>query len=68
LRIAQIRERLESQKLSADLSVDGGITTATAPDVVKAGADVLVAGTSIFRNKVSISSSIEELRSAATTQ
>ena len=32
-----------------DIEVDGGITPATAPAVVRAGANVLVAGSSVFR-------------------
>ena len=31
------------------LEVDGGIDTATAPQAIAAGADVLVAGTATFR-------------------
>jgi ribulose-phosphate 3-epimerase len=31
------------------LEVDGGIDTTTAPQVIAAGADVLVAGTATFR-------------------
>jgi ribulose-phosphate 3-epimerase len=33
------------------LSVDGGITPQTAPDVIAAGADTLVAGTAVFGAK-----------------
>ena len=32
-----------------DLEVDGGITEETAPRVIEAGADVLVAGTASFK-------------------
>jgi ribulose-phosphate 3-epimerase len=32
-----------------DLEVDGGITAETAPAAIKAGADVLVAGTASFQ-------------------
>lgn len=34
-----------------DIQVDGGINAANAPDVVKSGANILVAGTSIFGSK-----------------
>jgi len=47
------------------LEVDGGIDTQTAPLVTKAGADVLVAGTSIFR-KPDIKKAVSELRASAT--
>jgi ribulose-phosphate 3-epimerase len=45
------------------LEVDGGIDTAAAPRVTEAGANVLVAGTSIFRAP-DIKNAIAELRSA----
>ena len=34
---------------SIDLEVDGGITPTTAKDAINAGANVLVAGTSVFK-------------------
>jgi ribulose-phosphate 3-epimerase len=34
---------------SIDIEVDGGITPETAPDVVRAGANVLVAGSAVFK-------------------
>ena len=34
--------------LSFDIEVDGGITLETAPEIIKAGANVLVAGSAIF--------------------
>jgi ribulose-phosphate 3-epimerase len=40
---------IREQGLRCELEVDGGIDAANTPDVVTAGADVLVAGTSIFR-------------------
>lgn len=42
-----LRSELGLDKLI--LEVDGGITAATAPDVIEAGADVLVAGTAVFK-------------------
>ena len=47
-----------------DLEVDGGIDEQTAPAVIEAGANVLVAGTYIYRNG-SYLEAIEKLRSAA---
>jgi len=45
------------------IAVDGGIDEHTAPLVVQAGADVLVAGTSVFRGN--IAENIRRLREAA---
>jgi ribulose-phosphate 3-epimerase len=47
------------------ISVDGGITPETAKVVVKAGADILVAGTSVFGEK-DRAKAIGALRSAGT--
>ena len=48
-KISAVRNLLDSVGNTAcDLEVDGGIDPATAPDAVKAGANVLVAGSSVF--------------------
>ena len=51
----------ESEGLDFEIEVDGGINAATAADSVAAGANLLVAGTSIFR-AVDVSREIERLR------
>ena len=48
-KIRAIREECRRRGLSPNIEVDGGITDATAPEAVAAGADVLVAGSYIFR-------------------
>ena len=63
-RIASIRKILDDRGLSAELEVDGGINADNAPDIVEAGADVLVAGNSIFRAEEGISGAIQRLREA----
>ena len=65
LRIAKMRKILDARGLSAELEVDGGINTDNAPDIVKAGADVLVAGNSIFRAEDGIRSALQRLKEAA---
>lgn len=47
-KINRLRNILDSNKYTAELEVDGGITTSTAPRVVEAGATLLVAGAAIF--------------------
>jgi ribulose-phosphate 3-epimerase len=64
-RIANMRKILDDRKLSAELEVDGGINSENAPDIVKAGAMVLVAGNSVFRAKDGISQALRRLREAA---
>ena len=50
-KISKIRSIIDKENYSIDLSVDGGINAKTAALAVDAGANVLVAGTSIFRAK-----------------
>ena len=47
-KINKLRRSIEDSGRAIELEVDGGITAETAVDVVKAGADVLVAGTAVF--------------------
>ena len=63
-RIANMRKILDDRGLSAELEVDGGINADNAPDIVKAGANVLVAGNSVFKAKEGISRAMRRLRKA----
>ena len=63
-RIASIRKILDDRGLSAELEVDGGINADNAPDIVEAGANVLVAGNSVFRAEEGISQALQRLREA----
>ena len=64
-KIAAMREMIERWKVQVELEVDGGIHTETAPLVVRAGAQVLVAGSAIFREGVSVAHSLAQLRASA---
>ncbi|MFT5438298.1 MAG: ribulose-phosphate 3-epimerase [Alphaproteobacteria bacterium] len=48
-KIRTLREMIDNSGRAIDLEVDGGITVETAPLVIAAGADVLVAGTASFK-------------------
>jgi ribulose-phosphate 3-epimerase len=43
-----VRELLRREGSSAPIEVDGGIDVHTAPSIVAAGADILVAGNAVF--------------------
>jgi ribulose-phosphate 3-epimerase len=63
-KISAVRERIDASGRAIDLSVDGGIKTGTAALAISAGADVLVAGTSVFRGEdPSYAKNIDRLRS-----
>ncbi len=48
-KISAIREYIEKHKPGCELEVDGGIDASTAALVKAAGANVLVAGSAVFR-------------------
>jgi ribulose-phosphate 3-epimerase len=48
-KIRHLRRMIDAADHPVALAVDGGITPATARDVIAAGADTLIAGTSVFR-------------------
>jgi ribulose-phosphate 3-epimerase len=50
-----------------DIEIDGGVTPETAPEIVKAGANVLVAGSAVFKGgpETSYASNIAAIRKAA---
>lgn len=47
-KVARLREIIDSGALATDIQVDGGIDTTSVGPVRDAGADILVAGTSVF--------------------
>ena len=49
-KIKTVREMINATGRDIDLEVDGGITPETAKQVIEAGANVLVAGTSVFKD------------------
>jgi len=63
-KIEAVRTMIRDSKRAVHLEVDGGIDRTTAGAVVAAGADVLVAGTAVFRAR-SIAQAVRELRDAA---
>lgn len=50
-KISELKSILDRRGLNVDIEVDGGINLDTAPEVVKAGANVLVAGSAIYWSK-----------------
>jgi ribulose-phosphate 3-epimerase len=64
-KIRRVREMIDEIKRDCDLEVDGGIDATTAPLVIDAGANVLVAGSAIFAEGEGISAAMKRLRAAA---
>ena len=65
-KIHRVSHLIDQIKQECDLEVDGGIDEATAPLVVAAGANVLVAGSSIFGATEGVGAAMETLRAAPT--
>ena len=63
-KIRRARQMIEQIKPGCDLEVDGGIDATTAPLVVDAGANVLVAGSAIFSAGDGVGAAMERLRVA----
>ena len=51
-KISDVRRRIDETGRDIDLQVDGGITSSTAPKAIAAGANVLVAGTAVFKDGI----------------
>lgn len=50
-KISDLRRMIDEKGLSTKIEIDGGVTVQNAPDIIKAGAHVLVAGNTVFRSK-----------------
>lgn len=50
-KVARVREEITRQGLATEVEVDGGVDASNAKACVDAGADVLVAGTAVFRHE-----------------
>ncbi len=61
-KIAGLRAEMDKRKISVELEVDGGINAETAPAVVQAGAEVLVAGAAVFNAGETVGKAMEKLR------
>jgi len=61
-KITRVRQMIVERGRTCDVEVDGGIGAATAPLAVRAGANLLVAGASVFNDKQSVAEAIRRLR------
>lgn len=63
-KIASARQMISQRNLRCDVEVDGGIHAETIPQVVRAGANLLVAGSAVYNNKESVAQAMDALRHA----
>jgi ribulose-phosphate 3-epimerase len=64
LKIKRVRQMITERGLKCDVEVDGGIHEATVPQVVQAGANLLVAGSAVYNQHESVAEAMERLRRA----
>ena len=62
-KIKELRQLIDRKNLSVKIEVDGGVTVENAKSLVDAGADVLVAGNTVFRS-ADPKQTIKELKNA----
>ena len=66
-KIAQIRRMIVDGGHDCDLEVDGGISPSTVEGAARAGANVLVAGSALYRDPLGLDHAVTELRQLATS-
>lgn len=49
-KIKQLRKMIDEKGLNVHIEIDGGVTLENAPSIIAAGADVLVAGNTVFKS------------------
>ncbi len=49
-KIKQLRKMIDERGLQVHIEIDGGVTLENAPSIIAAGADVLVAGNTVFKS------------------
>ncbi len=64
-KVADLAQMRAAHGLRFEIGVDGGINPDTAPLVARAGADVLIAGSAVFRHPDGLADAIAEIRRAA---
>jgi ribulose-phosphate 3-epimerase len=64
-KVTEVREMVRASGLAIDVEVDGGISADTVSGVAAAGANVLVAGSALFKHPEGLKAAVSELRSLA---
>lgn len=63
-KIRRLKQLIDRAGLNIAIAVDGGIDSTTAPLVVRAGATVLVAGSSIYSRRASVADNVAALQAS----
>jgi len=63
-KLTRMRAMLNQLNPSCELEVDGGVGVANIQEIVQAGANVLVAGSAVYNERMSVAESLAQLREA----
>lgn len=63
-KIIRLRLMPDERNIDVEIEVDGGVSVETAPEVIRAGGNVLVARSAIFNNKESVAKAMERMKKA----
>lgn len=66
-KVAELRNHIVAAGLDIDIEVDGGINTGTIASAYEAGANVLVAGSALYKDPEGLGHAVSELRALATS-
>lgn len=67
-KLTRLRHMLQERHLHCDIEVDGGIHEGTIPQVVRAGATLLVAGSAVYNERESVEQAVARLHRAIPTE
>lgn len=63
-KIRELRQMIDDRGLNVKIEIDGGVTVENASEILEAGADILVVGSTVFRSK----NPLETIRRLINTQ
>jgi ribulose-phosphate 3-epimerase len=64
-KVSELRQRILERRLDVDVEVDGGIAPDTIAAATRAGANVFVSGSALFRDPKGLAHAVEDLRTRA---
>ena len=60
-KIAELRKIVRASRRDIKIEVDGNVSPETIPDMIRAGADILVGGSSLFRRDIPLTESLKTM-------
>jgi ribulose-phosphate 3-epimerase len=63
-KIAEARRMVQERGLNIDIEVDGGVHAGTIPQIVRTGANLLVAGSAVYSKTKPVSETMRTLKQA----